>query len=221
FGLFFETSEIEDTPNRFITDFDNNGLNADVLKTKSHLGINGAFSFDTRNDRLFPTAGVYWTLQGGWYVGANKNSQTFNKISSDLSLYLSRKVNPRSVLALRFGGKMNNGDYDFINAANLGGKSNLRGYPATRFYGDAAAYQNTDLRIKLADIHSFYLSGQIGIFGFHDIGRVWVDEESSSIWHNGYGGGIWFSPFGMALISAQYEMSEEYDIFRVKFDFQF
>lgn len=221
FGVFYQTSEIENNQARFITDFQNNGLSENILDRKSYAGLQGQVSFDSRNHHLFPTAGIYWNLAGQWYLGANKHSEIFNKISSDLSLYLSRKVSPRTVLALRFGGELNNGQYDFIHAAVLGGKNNLRGYPVTRFYGDAAAYQNTDLRIKLANIHSFYLSGQIGIFGFHDIGRVWAENENSSLWHNGYGGGVWFSPFGLALITAQYAMSDEYDIFRLKFNFQF
>jgi len=130
-------------------------------------------------------------------------------------------MNPRTVLALRFGGIMNSGDYDFIDAPSLGGKTNLRGYPANRFYGDEAVFQNTDLRINLTDINTYYFSGQLGVFGFHDAGRVWHDEEQSAEWHRGYGGGLWMSPFGMAVVTARYAFSSEYEIFRVKFDFRF
>ena len=31
-----------------------------------------------------------------------------------------------------------------------------------------------------------------GVFGLFDVGRVFVDGESSSKWHTGAGGGVWF-----------------------------
>ena len=34
-----------------------------------------------------------------------------------------------------------------------------------------------------------------GVFGLFDIGRVFVDRESSSKWHNAVGGGVWFRLF--------------------------
>jgi len=220
-GAFLQSSRLRDNSGRYVTQFESNDLEEDILETKSHAGVKGYLEFDTRNQATFPTAGIVWKNEAAWYSGLNSYSNTFSALSTDFRIYLSRQVNPRAVLALRFGGAMNRGTFDFIHANHLGGKTNLRGYPATRFYGDDAAYQNTDLRIKLKDIHSYYFSGQIGVFGFHDIGRVWYSRENSDKWHQGYGGGIWVSPFGMAVITARYALSEEYDIFRVKFDFRF
>ncbi len=221
FGVFFQSSRLRENEGRYVTQFEDNSLSRDILKTKTHAGVKGYMKFDTRNKATFPTSGVFWENEAAWYSGINSQSGSFSELNTDFRLYLSRQINPRAVLALRVGGAMNNGTFDFINANILGGKTNLRGYPATRFYGDDAAYQNTDLRIKLADIHSYYFSGQLGIFGFHDVGRVWINQENSNKWHRGYGGGLWFSPFGMAVITARYAMSEEYDIIRLKFDFRF
>lgn len=220
-GTFFTTTKIVDHDDRLIEAFDMNGLEESVLKRKTYTGFSTNIEYDNRNHGLFPTSGMYFKGEANWYLGLNAASEDFTKATSDFRVYISRKVNPRTVLAFRVGGGLSNGEHDFIFANSLGGKTNLRGYPATRFYGDATVFQNTDLRIKLANVHSYYFSGQLGLVGFHDIGRVWSDGETSDTWHNGYGGGMWFTPFGLTVITVRYAMSEEYDIFSLKFDFRF
>ncbi len=34
----------------------------------------------------------------------------------------------------------------------------------------------------------------IGVFGFADAGRVYLDGDSPGGWHTSFGGGIWFKP---------------------------
>jgi hypothetical protein len=42
------------------------------------------------------------------------------------------------------------------------------------------------------------------------VGRVFLDGESSSDWHESFGGGIWFSPLGPAsVVSATVARSPE------------
>jgi hypothetical protein len=61
-----------------------------------------------------------------------------------------------------------------------------------RYGGDAAAWGNAELRVRLG---SFFvlLPGDVGLFGIGDVGRVFVDGESSDVWHGAAGGGIWMS----------------------------
>ncbi len=61
-----------------------------------------------------------------------------------------------------------------------------------RFAGDAAAYGNAELRLDVAPIF-LVLPGRFGIFGIGDIGRVWLEGQSSDWWHPAVGGGIWMS----------------------------
>ena len=35
--------------------------------------------------------------------------------------------------------------------------------------------------------------GVWGLTAFGDVGRVWLDGESSDTWHTSVGGGLWFS----------------------------
>jgi hypothetical protein len=50
---------------------------------------------------------------------------------------------------------------------------------------------------------------------------VWADSESSSVWHQGYGGGIWLNIFDSFLVSGGIGFSEEGSIFTVKAGFLF
>ena len=49
--------------------------------------------------------------------------------------------------------------------------------------------------MKLFRGHGFLL-GTWGLYGFADIGRVYVDGESPGGWHTGFGGGLWLQMLG-------------------------
>ena len=101
----------------------------------------------------------------------------------------------------------------------LDGKTELRGFRKTRFYGNRKLVFNNEVRFKLGNIRSFILPATIGLTGFYDVGRVWYRNElgidpttatgRSNVWHQGYGGGIWITPFNMAVISIEAAHSVE------------
>jgi hypothetical protein len=77
------------------------------------------------------------------------------------------------------------------------------------------------LRLKLFNFKTFLFPGEFGINGFYDVGRVWIDNEESNIWHSNYGGGIWVSPMDMMVINAYYSISDEENMFRLIVGFLF
>ena len=89
----------------------------------------------------------------------------------------------------------------FYQSAFLGGQENLLGYKQYRFAGLHGLYNNLELRAKVADIASYIIPGQFGITGFWDVGRVWENHDNSGNWHNGVGGGIYFAPATIVVIS--------------------
>ena len=91
----------------------------------------------------------------------------------------------------------------------MGGKSNLRGYRSSRFSGDKSFYQNIEIRYKVANFKNYAFTGHIGLVGFWDLGRVWLQGEDSDKWHNGYGLGGWISPFEAAVLILTYNWSVE------------
>ena len=109
----------------------------------------------------------------------------------------------------------------FYHANFLGGKTNLRGFRSNRFAGDHSFYQNTEIRFKLLNIKSYIFNGQTGFFLFNDIGRVWVNGENSKRWHDGYGIGIWLTPFDFTALTVAYNRSDEESLLTFTFKFLF
>jgi len=65
------------------------------------------------------------------------------------------------------------------------------------------------LRLKLFDYSSYILPGTFGLVGFNDVGRVWTPGESSSQWHDGYGGGFYLIPAQLVLVQAVVGFSKD------------
>jgi hypothetical protein len=219
-GLFYQKFTVDETPDRYISDAD---LNPEVFETQDYGGFNLRYFFDNRDSKTIPTRGLYWHNEASFNYDLDRAGKTFSQISSDLGFFLSFNKPYRAVLAFRLGGSMNFGDYEFFQASSLGNKTNLRGFRANRYSGDNSLYQNTEFRLKLFNFSNYISRGEFGILAFNDVGRVWLEGEDSNIWHHGYGGGVWISPFSAAVISANYEMSkdEKGGLFTFRFSFFF
>jgi hemolysin activation/secretion protein len=122
------------------------------------------------------------------------------------------------------------GDYDFYQAQILSGRTDLRGFRKTRFYGDSKAFANAEIRAKLLTVRTYLFPASLGILGFHDIGRVWYKDETgidpsaggeSTTWHRGFGGGIWFTPFNLSVLSLEVAHSNESTLGYVRLGFLF
>ena len=211
FGAQHQGFEVENRTGRFLDQSDAGGLNTEDLfqNRRFYTGLYTALQIDSRDNPLLTTRGVFWNNEFVSAKGLNDLSSDLNKFSSELSLYYSFKYPNVVTLASRTGMVHNFGDFEFYNANKLGGISNLRGFRRTRFYGQTSFYQNFDLRIKLFSFKSYLLPGNMGIVGFYDLGRVWVDGEQSDKWHKGTGGGIWISPLGKAVLSFNLAFTEE------------
>jgi hemolysin activation/secretion protein len=149
----------------------------------------------------------------------NKGAIDYTAIDGSLSLFHSFGLPEKLVFAARVGGGRNLGNYNFYQAQVLSGRTEIRGYRKTRFYGDSKMYGNFEMRLKLAGVRTYLFPASIGVLGFFDTGRVWyknksgvdpsVPDGSSSRWHNGWGGGIWFTPFNMTVLSVEAGHSSE------------
>jgi len=83
-------------------------------------------------------------------------------------------------------------------------------------------YNNTELRIRLANFNTYLFGGVIGINIFNDVGRVFMDDEDSKRWHDGFGAGVWISPIKRFVFTASFTHSkEEKALPLVSFGFQF
>ncbi|GAB5518354.1 MAG: metallophosphoesterase [Rhodothermales bacterium] len=180
----------------------------------------GAFiTMENTDNRLNPRQGVRWDVRADANGDLFQNGASFGTLASEVALYLSPSLSPQLTLALRAGGRHIVGDFPFYAASTLGSAQNLRGYRSTRFAGRSSLYQNAEVRMKLLNADFYILRGELGLLGFVDQGRVWTDGESSDVWHRGYGGGAWFSAFGVMVVSTSVGFSEDENSVRFQIGF--
>ena len=131
-----------------------------------------------------------------------------------MAIYASL-TDPAKVVAVVHlgGGKVLSKNFEYFQALSLGGNNYLRGYMKDRFTGSSMAYASLELRVKLIDVKSYVFPGSLGVIGFDDVGRVWMPNESSGKIHNGYGTGLYYTPFNYAIISATVAFSNEETLF--------
>ena len=183
---------------------------ASVYETKTYVGGKLAVNFNNLNNELFPTRGVQWNTDFVSMAGVTKNSHDITTLTSDLSLYASLREAANFIMVARFGGgHIFSNHYEYFQALNLGANNFLRGFRKTRFSGSSMAYNSLEARIKLIDVKSYLFPGIFGLVLFNDVGRVWIKNESSTKWHDALGGGFYFIPFKLVLISATIAFSKE------------
>jgi hemolysin activation/secretion protein len=155
----------------------------------------------------------------------------FGSYESSLALYHSFRAASRLVFAARVGAGVNRGKYQFYQAQILDGKTELRGFRKTRFYGDQKMYSNFEVRLRLLNFRSYLFPASFGVLAFHDLGRVWYKDDSgndptsasgkSTVWHKSIGGGLWFTPFNLTILSTEVGHSNEGNLFYVRLGFLF
>ncbi len=179
----------------------------------SFAGLAARFMLDKRNNRQITTRGTLLKVEGRRMYGLNKDAGNFLSGNTSLSFYHSFRIPSPLVFAVRVGMGRNTGDYEFYQAQVLDGKTEVRGLRKTRFYGDSEFYTNAEIRLKLRSFRTYLFPASAGLLIFHDSGRVWYKDPagkdpstadgSSSKWHRGIGGGLWFTPFDLAVVSAE------------------
>ncbi len=186
-GIFYETNEVERTPNRFIEGLPANNA---VFDKQDFYGIDAKYHFENKDNDAFPTLGMQVALQVG-YKNNVDTSKGFGYLIPELGFDYKLVPSGQLVLATDFRANINLGDdFEFYQGATLGANNGLRGYRNERFTGKTAFVQSTDLRWNFSDLKTGLLPIHIGVFGGVDYGRVWIDNDSSDKWNNSFGGGF-------------------------------
>ncbi len=194
-------------------------------------GIAWQMEAGRRDNELFPERGSIFTISGKNMAGLNKARKDFSSYEASLSFFHAFRERSRMVLAVRVGGGINSGNYAFYQAQVLDGKTALRGFRETRFYGDSKLCSNFEVRLRLLNFRSYLFPAALGVLGFYDAGRVWYRNENgmdasasdgkSTWWHNGWGGGIWFTPFNVTILSAEIGRSNDGTLLYLRMGFLF
>jgi hypothetical protein len=193
----------------------------------TQLGVSARFRFDGTDHRALPRKGVFLTGTGRLYPAVADVADTFGEVHGEARSYLSTRNDKALTLALRAGGQKVFGTHPFWESAFIGGKtpfslmepgggSSVRGLPSQRYAGNGSLFGGAELYLPITNAF-LLVPGQIGVMGFFDVGRVFVDGETSDRWHHGAGGGLFFTTPGRhSLFSVQVATSEGNTAFYIR-----
>ncbi len=206
-------SDLEDNKDRIINNssqFDT----ANIFKDRDYLGAKVNLNVTYIDNPLFPKRGITWDNNLTLSRGMNDLASNLYKASSDMTIYANVTGNSKVTAVLRFGGgKIFSSDPEYFQLLTLGANNFNRGFRKNRFAGDGLLYSGAELRYRLFKSKSYVLPGEVGVIGYYDIGRVWLKNESSDKWHDSFGGGFYFAPFNLILVSATLGVSPEEQLF--------
>jgi outer membrane protein assembly factor BamA len=173
------------------------------------LGARASVAFDSRDHSLNPTEGVSLELGGAVHPSVWDVRQTFGEAWGIATAAVTAHLPLAPTLALRAGGRKLWGEYPYFEAAFIGDRNTVRLGSEQRYAGDASAYGTAELRLSLTRM-TLMVPTDVGIFGLADVGRVFLDGESSDTWHSAFGGGVWLGFLGRAnTVSAALATSKE------------
>jgi len=219
FGAYYESVEVNDTDNRFVQE-NNNILPSYVFDEVQFAGVKTSFSYSNYDNKAYPTVGLRFSMLAGYSANLDVNSRQYGYFIPALGIAHKLNHSGRLVLASNIKAHLNIGDdYEFYQAATIGGIDGLRGFRNQRFTGKTSFYQNTDLRYSFSNIKTPLIPIKLGLYGSFDYGRVWFTENEGSKWHNSYGGGMFIN--GAELISANLGVFDSVDGIRVAFGLGF
>ena len=172
-------------------------------------GISAGIKIDGRDNPVIPSGGFYLAGRAFSYPSVRKKQVGFSKLAGEVRYYISSSVLPLSAAAFRIAGEKNFGTYPFFESAFLGGDGSLRGFAKNRFAGEGSLLGSAELRLYLFKFF-FQVPVYFGVTALDDIGKVFMPQAESKVWHNTYGGGIWLSVINPEfLFSLNYVRSAE------------
>jgi hypothetical protein len=156
----------------------------------SQAGVQAKLHFDSRilPDTAKPHFIVDFT--GSGYPGMWDAETAYESVEGFAAAFINIPFATKPVIALRGGGKKLYGNFPYFDAAFIGGGRSFRVEHSQRFAGDASLYGNAELRIPLINFPTI-VPTDVGLLGFADAAKVYVDGDAPGGFHTAVGGGFW------------------------------
>ena len=193
FTASFESIEVTENDNRYLSEVFTNS-EEDIFQRKYFAGLDAMYRYESYDDVLVPTRGMLFELNLGAKLNTADIDRQFGYFKPYMGFYNALTRDRKLVLKTRAEAHINIGnEFEFYQSAQLGANSGLRGYRFERYSGKSSFGTGADLRYSFNTVSTSFLPFQLGIYGGYDLGRVWLDDESSNQWHDSYGGGLWIN----------------------------
>ena len=186
-GPIVRYTKTDSTANNFLASTEPYGF-----PSFKQAGVQLAMHFESRVVADTSKARAVIDFAGNAYPGLWDAESSYQSVEGDAAFFLTIPVLTKPVIAVRGGGKKLYGDFPYFDAAFLGGGSSFRTEHRQRYAGDASVYGSAELRVPIVRFPTI-LPTEIGLIGFTDAGRVYVDGESPGGWHTAAGGGAWIA----------------------------
>ena len=190
-NLFFESVEIDETEDRFVTSETLFFPDSDFFERKNYVGISGYYELKNTSLSFFEDLKITPSIDLKFSADVNEFSKSNMALQPSLGLSHPMYTNKITVDATISYKHVFGSDTPFNQSANLGGNTGLRGYRNQRFTGQSLFYASTNLKWHIKDLKSDVLPLQFGILGGFDAGRVWQKNETSTQLHTDFGAGFW------------------------------
>ncbi|CAN1573166.1 Calcineurin-like phosphoesterase domain, ApaH type [Flavobacteriaceae bacterium] len=218
FGLSYQSIIVQDTEGRYI--FNNPELPSTIFEKNQYIGINSKFKFENYDNKAYPTVGIQTAVEAGFISNLEDTSRNFAFLTPEISLTHKLDSFGKLVLATQIKSRIIfNNNYEFYQAASIGGNDGLRGFRNQRFTGQQSLFQNTDIRYTFNSLKTGIIPVRLGIYGGFDYGRIWINDDNSNKWNNSYGGGFFIN--GVELVTANLGLFNSIDGLRVAFSLGF
>lgn len=156
----------------------------------NQLGTQLTLALDTRDHAMMASRGIRLEVFSTVYPAHLDAEKAFGKVRGAMAGTVTPGGWQSLSVAARASAEWAWGKYPVHEAAFLGGSNNLRSHKKGRYSGDAAVFGNLDARLRLFTL-PFVLRWDAGVYGLGDLGRVYLQDETSSAWHYSAGGGFW------------------------------
>lgn len=218
-GLVYQHRDIDKT-NRRITNTATSFFTEDALSNRNYVGGKINYVVDIVDDKVFPTNGLIFSASASHLVEPIKK-ENVTTLNIESKFYLQLLVRPKLVLANNTGYMVTFGDRQLYHYPSLGNRKGLRGYRNERFRGNAAFYNNLDLRLRLVDWKNNILPMEIGVLGGFDAGKVYIDDGLKNPWKWSYTAGLWIEVLDAIVLQTYFSINKEQHMFSFLLGFNF
>ncbi|UMQ41117.1 metallophosphoesterase [Chryseobacterium sp. Y16C] len=192
FQLTFENNKVQRKGNRFVDVSPD--VNQEVFNSQQFAGANYTFSYKNLDNTAFPTLGMELVVNADWKTNLSNIDKNFLILNGSLSIDHRLDKRGNFVLANSTNAMwINNNNFEFYQAASIGGNNGMRAFRNDRFSGRSYFTNNSEIRWDFGRVRNPIVPANMGILIGYDIGRVWNDHEDSRKWHQSIGGGFWMS----------------------------
>ncbi|MFQ3296381.1 MAG: hypothetical protein ACI921_000353 [Polaribacter sp.] len=198
----FQSFNIERTLGRFLeTEY---APRHSVFQAQNFFNTEAKYYYQHLDNPAFPTLGLEFTAAAG-HTRNLEEARNFSYAMSSLGVTHQILSNGKLVLASKIDGHFTFGnDFEFYQAATIGGNEGLRGFRNERFTGKNAFYHTTDVRYNISNLRTAILPLNIGIYTGFDYGKIWgapttltVLPRETTTPTTSYGGGFFLNAANM------------------------